>query len=51
MRYETERGGRRGGGERGVCVCVCSEGNICAEAASGGPLHLVIEESCSIMKQ
>lgn len=38
-------------GAREGCVCVCSEGNICAEAASGGPPHLVIEESCSIMKQ
>ncbi len=38
-----------------VCVsfCVCaSYGNIHAEAASGGPLlHLVIEETYSIMKQ
>lgn len=33
--------------------CVCSsDGNICAEAASGGPFpQLVIEETYSIMKQ
>lgn len=50
MRCETERGDRRGGGQRGVCVC--SDGDICAEAASGGHLlQLVIEETYSIMKQ
>lgn len=54
--------GRRGGGGQRVrvymcvflcfvCVCVCLMG-IRADAASGGPLlHLVIEETYSIMKQ
>lgn len=60
MRCETERGDGRGGGPGIVCVCAClffvcvcaSDGNICAEAVSGGPpLHLVIEEIYSIMKQ
>lgn len=33
-----------------VCVYVYSEGNKCAEAASGGLLHLVIEAMCSVMR-
>lgn len=60
MRCETERGDGEEGARECVytcvsfcvlCVCVCLMG-IRADAASGGPLlHLVIEETYSIMKQ
>lgn len=40
MRCESERGDRGGGSLRVcvyMCVCLC-DGNVRAEAASGGPL-------------
>lgn len=51
VRYESDRrDGGAGTSALCLCVCVCSEGNKCAEAASGGPLHLVIEARCSVMR-
>lgn len=37
VRYETERGGRRGGGERGVCVCLFRREYMCRGSIRWSP--------------